>query len=537
MKLTFNGAAHEVTGSCHCLEACNKKIVVDCGMEQGRDIYVNEELPFPISQIDYVFLTHAHIDHSGMLPYLYKNGFRGSIFATKATTQLCRIMLKDSAHIQESEAEWKNRKNKRSDAELVVPVYTIEDAENVLTYFVPCEYEKKIDIAPGIQIRMRDVGHLLGSASIEVWLTEAGHKKKIVFSGDIGNTNQPLIKDPSYVDDADYVVMESTYGNRSHDQGISLLDCKSELKQILKETLAAGGNLVIPCFAVGRTQEILYFLRQLKVDHELPEFEHTEVFVDSPLAVEATNIFMTNTQECFDEEAMALVRQGINPIRFPGLRLSVSVEESRAINEDPRPKVILSASGMCDAGRIRHHLKHNLWRPECTILFAGYQAEGSLGCVLLGGAKNIRLFGEEICVKARIARMTGISGHADREGLVRWVSHIAPKPTHVFVVHGEDTVTDSFASLLTTTYGINATAPYTGESWDLLSDQKIREGTREYVKKDYQPREGRMSDVYRKLFDAAQQLLAIVKKYREGANKDIRRFTEDIEKLCRRWDK
>ena len=481
MKLTFNGAAHEVTGSCHCLEACNKKIIVDCGMEQGRDIYVNEELPFPISQIDYVFLTHAHIDHSGMLPYLYKNGFRGSIFATKATTQLCRIMLKDSAHIQESEAEWKNRKNKRSDAEPVVPVYTIEDAENVLTYFVPCEYEKKIDIAPGIQIRMRDVGHLLGSASIEVWLTEAGRTKKIVFSGDIGNTNQPLIKDPSYVDDADYVVMESTYGNRSHDQGISLLDCKSELKQILKETLAAGGNLVIPCFAVGRTQEILYFLRQLKVDHELPEFEHTEVFVDSPLAVEATNIFMTNTQECFDEEAMALVRQGINPIRFPGLR--------------------------------------------------------SLGCVLLGGAKNIRLFGEEICVKARIARMTGISGHADREGLVRWVSHIAPKPTHVFVVHGEDTVTDSFASLLTNTYGINATAPYTGESWDLLSDQKIREGTREYVKKDYQPREGRMSDVYRKLFDAAQQLLAIVKKYREGANKDIRRFTEDIEKLCRRWDK
>ena len=302
MKLTFNGAAHEVTGSCHCLEACNKKIIVDCGMEQGRDIYVNEELPFPISQIDYVFLTHAHIDHSGMLPYLYKNGFRGSIFATKATTQLCRIMLKDSAHIQESEAEWKNRKNKRSDAEPVVPVYTIEDAENVLTYFVPCEYEKKIDIAPGIQIRMRDVGHLLGSASIEVWLTEAGHTKKIVFSGDIGNTNQPLIKDPLYVDDADYVVMESTYGNRSHDQGISLLDCKSELKQILKETLAAGGNLVIPCFAVGRTQEILYFLRQLKVDHELPEFEHTEVFVDSPLAVEATNIFMTNTQECFDEE-------------------------------------------------------------------------------------------------------------------------------------------------------------------------------------------------------------------------------------------
>ncbi len=537
MKLTFNGAAHEVTGSCHCLEACNKKILIDCGMEQGKDIYVNEELPFPISQIDYVFLTHAHIDHSGMLPYLYKNGFRGSIFATKATTQLCRIMLKDSAHIQETEAEWKNRKNKRSNEEPVVPVYTIEDAENVLTYFVPCEYEEMIDIAPGIRIRMRDVGHLLGSASIEVWLSEGMETRKIVFSGDIGNTNQPLIKDPTDVDDADYVVMESTYGDRSHEQGIVLSDYQEELKTVLKETLVAGGNLVIPCFAVGRTQEILYFLRQLKTAHVLPEFEHAEVFVDSPLAVEATNIFMTNTQECFDEEAMALVHQGINPIRFPGLRLSVSAEESRAINDDPKPKVILSASGMCDAGRIRHHLKHNLWRPECTILFCGYQAEGSLGRVLLGGAKSVRLFGEDICVKARITRMKGISGHADREGLVRWVTHMNPKPTHVFVVHGEDTVTDSFASLLTNSYGIKATAPYTGEAWNLLSDQKIREGTKEYVKKDYQPREGKMSDVYRRLWEAAQRLLGIVKTYREGANKDIRRFTDDIEKLCRHWDK
>ena len=537
MKLTFNGAAHEVTGSCHCLEACNKKILIDCGMEQGKDIYVNEALPFPIPQIDYVFLTHAHIDHSGMLPYLYKNGFRGSIFATKATTQLCRIMLKDSAHIQETEAEWKNRKNKRSNEEPVVPVYTIEDAENVLTYFVPCDYETIMDIAPGIRIRMRDVGHLLGSASIEVWLTEGTETKKIVFSGDIGNINQPLIKDPIYVDDADYVVMESTYGDRSHEQGIVLADYQEELKTVLQQTLAAGGNLVIPCFAVGRTQEILYFLRQLKSAHVLPEFENTEVFVDSPLAIEATNIFMTNTQECFDEEAMALVHQGINPIRFPGLRLSVSAEESRAINDDPKPKVILSASGMCDAGRIRHHLKHNLWRPECTILFCGYQAEGSLGRALLGGAKSVRLFGEDICVNARIARMRGISGHADREGLVRWVTHINPKPTHVFVVHGEDTVTDTFASLLTNSYGIKATAPYSGEAWNLLTDQKVREGTKEYAKKNYQPKEGRMSDVYRRLWEAAQRLLAIVKTYREGANKDIRRFTDDIEKLCRHWDK
>mgnify|MGYP003072052479 CR=1 FL=1 len=466
---------------------------------------------------------------------MYAEGFRGTVFATNATKQLCGIMLRDSAHIQEFEAEWKNRKGRRAGKPEVVPTYTMEDAEGVLEHFAGCDYNKIIDVCPGIRIRFTDVGHLLGSSCIEIWISENGLQKKIVFSGDVGNTDQPLIKDPSTVEEADYVVIESTYGDRSHGQ--TRPDYVAELSRIIQETFDRGGNVVIPSFAVGRTQEMLYFIRQIKAENRIKGHDNFEVYVDSPLAIEATTIFNQNIYECFDEEAMALVKQGINPITFPGLKTSVSSEESKAINFDSRPKVILSASGMCEAGRIRHHLKHNLWRPECTILFAGYQAEGSLGCVLLGGAKNIRLFGEEICVKARIARMTGISGHADREGLVRWVSHIAPKPTHVFVVHGEDTVTDSFASLLTTTYGINATAPYTGESWDLLSDQKIREGTREYVKKDYQPREGRMSDVYRKLFDAAQQLLAIVKKYKEGANKDIRRFTEDIEKLCRRWDK
>lgn len=533
MKLTFNGAAHEVTGSCHCLEACGKKMLVDFGMEQGRDIYVNEELPFPMADIDFVFLTHAHIDHSGMLPYLYKNGFHGSIFATKATTQLCSILLRDSAHIQESEAEWKNRKNKRSDSEPIVPVYTIQDAEGVLTHFVSCEYETMIDVAPGIRIRMRDVGHLLGSASIEIWLTEEGETRKIVFSGDIGNTDQPLIKDPNYVEDADYVVMESTYGDRSH--GVRG-EYQVELEQVLRETLQKGGNLVIPCFAVGRTQEILYFLRSLKNSGRLPEFAQTEVFVDSPLAVEATNIFMVNTQECFDEEAMELVRQGINPIRFPGLRLSVSTDESRAINADPKPKVILSASGMCDAGRIRHHLKHNLWRPECTILFAGYQAEGSLGRALLDGIEEVKLFGETICVKARIARMSGISGHADREGLVRWVTHISPAPKHVFVVHGEDTVTDSFMALLQESYGLAGSAPYSGEAWDLLTGERICEGRKEYIKKDYQPEKRKAGDVYRLLVEAGQRLISIIKKYREGANKDIRKFTEEIEKLCSKWD-
>ncbi len=534
MKLTFIGAAHEVTGSCHCLEACGKIVLVDFGMEQGKDIYVNEDLPVNPSDVDYVLLTHAHIDHSGMLPLLYKRGFRGQIYATEATVQLCRILLKDSAHIQENEAEWKNRKNKRSNKELVEPIYTLADAEGVLSHFISCAYEEVIEIAQGLRIRMRDVGHLLGSASIEVWMTEGDITKKIVFSGDIGNTDQPLIKDPQYVTDADYVVMESTYGNRSHDVPG---EYHEELKAVLRDTLMRGGNLVIPSFAVGRTQEILYFLRQLKVNRELPGFEHVEVWVDSPLAIEATNIFMANVYDCFDEEAMELVRQGINPIVFPGLKLSVTSEQSRAINADPKPKVILSASGMCDAGRIRHHLKHNLWRPECTILFAGYQAEGSLGRTLLDGTPSVRLFGETISVQARIARMSGISGHADREGLIRWVRSIETPVEKVFVVHGEDIVTDHFAGILREEYGLDAVAPYTGTSYDLVTGRQVAAGRREYVKKDYQPvldRSG--SKVFRKLVDAGQKLIVIIKKYKEGANKDIRQFTEEIEALCKRWD-
>ena len=534
MKITFIGATHEVTGSCYYLEAAGKKFLVDCGMEQGPDYYENQEIPVKGSDLDFVLLTHAHMDHSGNLPAIYAKGFQGPVYATQATCHLCDIMLRDSAHIQMFEAEWRNRKGRRQGKPEFVPAYTMEDAMGVLKNFVPCPYEKTVTPAEGIRVRFVDAGHLLGSASIEVIINEDGKEKKIVFSGDIGNLNQPLIKDPVYLHDADYVVMESTYGDRSHGDRPDYVGLLSE---VIQRTFDRGGSVVIPSFAVGRTQEMLYFIRQIKEEGRVHGHDNFKVYVDSPLANEATTIFNEHIYDCFDEEALALVNKGINPLRFPGLKTSITSDDSKAINFDEDCKVIISASGMCDAGRIRHHLKHNLWRPECTILFAGYQAEGSLGCVLLGGAKNIRLFGEEICGKARIARMTGISSHADREGLVRWVSHIAPKPTHVFVVHGEDTVTDSFASLLTTTYGINATAPYTGESWDLLSDQKIREGTREYVKKDYQPREGRMSDVYRKLFDAAQQLLAIVKKYREGANKDIRRFTEDIEKLCRRWDK
>ena len=532
MNLQFLGAAHTVTGSCYLLEANDHKVLIDCGMFQGarnlRDLNYND-FRFVPSDIDCVLLTHAHVDHCGLIPKLCKQGFKGDIYATKATCDLVNIMLPDSAHIQESDAQITNRKGQRMGKTPIAPLYTIDDAMASLKQFVPIDYDQEINPVNGIRAIYKDAGHIMGSAIIEVYVTENGEETKIVFTGDLGQPDQPIIKDPTHIKEADYLVIESTYGDRKH----QIYDKETPLAEIINDTMDRGGNLIIPSFAVGRTQTMLYYLFKLWKANRIEDYS---VVVDSPLAVEATRIFAKNTKY-FDDEATEYIRKHGKLPQMPQLRLCESANESKALNTEEGSHIILSASGMADAGRVLHHLKHNLWRPECTILFAGYQAEGSLGCVLLGGAKNIRLFGEEICVKARIARMTGISGHADREGLVRWVSHIAPKPTHVFVVHGEDTVTDSFASLLTTTYGINATAPYTGESWDLLSDQKIREGTREYVKKDYQPREGRMSDVYRKLFDAAQQLLAIVKKYREGANKDIRRFTEDIEKLCRRWDK
>ena len=409
MKLYFIGADHEVTGSCHYVEACGKRFLVDCGMEQGKDVFENVEIPVPASQIDYVLLTHAHIDHSGLLPLLFKNGFRGEIISTFATSDLCSIMLRDSAHIQEFEAEWRNRKGRRAGKEEFVPLYTMDDALGAVELFHPCDYNQKIELTEGISIRFTDVGHLLGSASIEIWITEDGVSKKIVFSGDIGNTNQPLIKDPEYLSEADYVVMESTYGDRTHGERP---DYVTELANIIQETFDRGGNVVIPAFAVGRTQEMLYFIREIKERGLVTGHGCFKVFVDSPLAIEATNVFNKNFRACFDEDAMKLINAGINPIKFDGLNLAVSSDESRAINFDMEPKVIISASGMCDAGRIKHHLKHNLWRKECTVLFVGYQGAGTLGRALTEGANYVKLFGETIEVQAEIRKLSGISGHA-----------------------------------------------------------------------------------------------------------------------------
>ena len=532
MLLEFLGAAHEVTGSCHFVSFGEKHFLVDCGMEQGPDLYVNQEIPVNAAEIDYVFVTHAHIDHSGLLPLLYNHGFRGQVFATKATTELCSIMLKDSAHIQMFEAEWKNRKAKRAGREEVVPLYDMNDAMGVLTHFVPCDYHQMIQVCDGFKVRFVDAGHLLGSSSIEFWITEEEKEVKIVFSGDIGHGNKPLIKNPEYIKDADYVVMESTYGDKLHDVPP---DYAKELVEVLKDTFRRGGNVVIPAFSVGRTQEMLYFLRRIKTEQLLPEFKDFEVYIDSPLAVEATSIFNKNVSECFDEEALSLVEQGINPITFPGLRMSITSDESKMINFDEKPKVILSASGMCEAGRIRHHLKHNLWRKDSTILFVGFQVPGTLGHNLLNGVKKVKLFGEEVDVKATIKNMPGLSGHADKEHLCNWINAFTEKPKKVFVVHGDDAVADEFTNHLRTTYGYDAYAPYSGDAFDLLTGERIKEGSRALVEK--KTAKAASNSVFARLLVAGERLLSVIRKCEGMANKDLAKFADQINALSDKWER
>ena len=532
MKIQFIGATHEVTGSCTLLEVCGKKYLIDCGMEQGIDVFENVPIPVPANSVEAVFLTHAHIDHSGMLPKLYRDGFRGTIYATAATCDLCNIMLRDSAHIQETEAEWQNRKAQRAGDEQVNPLYTMADALGAISRFRPCDYSQPIQAAEGIVVRFSDVGHLLGSACIELWLTENGETKKIVFSGDVGNINQPLIKDPLPVEQADYLVIESTYGDRLHEKPG---DTVQDLVQVLQRTFDRGGNVIIPSFAVGRTQEMLYAIRQIKQENMVKGHSGFPVYVDSPLAVEATGIFLQCDQDCFDEETLALVQRGINPIWFDDICMAVTSDESKQINFDNRPKVILSASGMCEAGRIRHHLKHNLWGAENTVLFVGYQAEGSLGRKLQDGAKFVRLFGESISVKAEIAALHGTSGHADQAGLLRWVQGITDKPKMVFVNHGDDRACTVFQQLLAQR-GYVAEAPYSGTEYDLLTGQMTAYAGSRPIKHE-KPFRGspRAQAVYGDLLAAAEALLAFVKTCKGRTNKDNAKLASQIRNLIEKW--
>ena len=460
MKLSFFGADQCVTGSCHCLEANGKKILIDCGLQQGRDEVDNGSLPFHAGEIDYVLVTHAHIDHSGRIPMLIKQGFQGRILTTRLTAQLMDIMLQDSAHIQESDAEYQNRKNLRAGRPVVEPLYTVEDALRVKEFLTTCEYGEKVDLCEGVSVECIDAGHLLGSASMKLTVTEGGEMRTIVFSGDIGNVDQPIIRDPQFFHQADFVVMESTYGNRNHTEVWSYTD---ELAQIIDETLGKGGNVVIPSFAVGRTQELLYFIRHIKEKGLVHGHEGFQVYVDSPLAINATRVFLKNFRD-FDEESLKVFGKEGKVPNFAQVHLCETAAESRALNSSEGSAIIISASGMADAGRVLHHLKHNLWRPESTILFVGYQAEGCLGRRLIDGITRVRVLGEEIAVKAQIKSLDGFSAHADANQIMSWLGEIRdPKPAKIFIVHGESTGQEALKSRIQKELGIECYIPFRGD--------------------------------------------------------------------------
>jgi len=429
MKITFLGAAHQVTGSRTLVEWMEGRyFLVDSGMEQGENELEMRDLPVPASRIEYVFLTHAHIDHSGNLPLLYRQGFRGKVYATPETTNLCSIMLADSANIQENDAENQTKKNLRIGLPAAVPDYTTEDVQEVMKLFQPCAYGRMLTVDENLTVRFTDAGHLLGSSFIEFFLEEDGTARKLVCSGDVGNTNQPIICDPQPVKEADYLLIESTYGTRLHEKKKEPIPY---LVDVLTRTFRRGGSVIIPSFAVGRTQELLYFFREIKQHGLMREFADFPVYVDSPLANEATAIYLQCGTECLDESAREVMKAGENPIWFEGLNTLVTAQESKALNEDSTPKVIIASGGMCEGGRIRHHLKHNLWNENNTVLFAGYQAAGTLGRIIYDGAKAVKIFGETIEVHAEITLLDGISGHADRDGLLDWIGGFDKKPAMV----------------------------------------------------------------------------------------------------------
>ena len=468
MKIRFCGAARSVTGSCHMLTANGKNILVDCGMRQGADKKTElgeGRFPFNPAEIDAVLLTHAHIDHSGLIPLLVKQGFKGSIIATEATAELSGIMLPDSGHIQEQEAEYQTRKNLRAGKAPVDPLYTVQDAQNALKQFVPTSYGKNVPVVPGVTARFTDIGHLLGSSAIEIWAEEDGKTTKIVFSGDIGREERPIICDPEQVKGADYLVIEGTYGDRNHQE--STAEAKeAHLISVLKMGIARGGNIVIPSFAVGRTQELLYYIKRLLMKNAVPGLENVPVYIDSPLGINATKVYEKCAEGYYDEEARAMAKSG-SPFDFPNLRVAVTADESKLINAETGCNIIISSSGMCDAGRIRHHLKHNLYRADSTVIFTGYQAEGTLGRMLLDGAKKVRLFGEDVRVNATIERIEGFSGHAGRDELIEWIEGIGNKPVCTFFVHGESDVLDGFSSAVAS-LGYHVEVPELLEEFTLL---------------------------------------------------------------------
>ncbi len=537
MKITFLGATKIVTGSNFLVEAAGKKFLVDCGLYQGKAELEEQnyrDFDYNPAEIDFMLLTHAHIDHSGRIPKLYNDGFKGPIYAHKATCDLCQIMLPDSGHIQEMEAEWKNKKRLRKGQPIRGPLYTAEDALKCMEIFVPVKYDEIIQVSEDIYVRFNDAGHMLGSSTIEIWAKEDGKETKAVFSGDLGNNDIPLLSEPTMIDNCDYLVMESTYGSRLHVRN----DQKAELfLKIVSETIDNGGTVVIPSFAVGRTQEILYEINKIKENRNDEEFLReyrtlmkVPVYVDSPLAISATQVFKEN-MDLFEDEVKEEMERGNNPLEFPGLKFTQTAEESKALNESDEPAIIISASGMCDVGRIKHHLKHNIWNPKSTILFVGYQAPGTLGYEIVNGAKKVTIFGEEFAVNARIEYIEGYSGHADQEWLMNFVYSFYNKPKHIFLVHGEEESQEVLRNKILENTGIGVTIPEYGETYQL--DDELRIVNRIKIKKTLTLK-NEVLERLEKLKDELADMEVMVKEDMtddELRDEDIFRINEKIKDL------
>ena len=541
MKIIFLGAAHQVTGSRTLIEwKTGRYFLVDCGMEQGENEFQMAKTPISAGQIDYVFLTHAHIDHSGMLPLLVKEGFSGTVYATAETVNLCSIMLLDSAHIQETDAAYETKKNLRAGKGAVLPLYTAEDVQKTMKLFRPCKYREQIMVDDGLSVCFFDAGHLLGSSFIRFTFDENGISRSLVCSGDVGNTCQPIIRDPEPLTETDYLLIESTYGTRNHEK---TMDPIPFLTDVLRTSFSRGGSVIIPSFAIGRTQELLYFFREIKQKHLLPDFPDFPVYVDSPLANEATAVFLQSSSDCLDKETLDIMKEGYNPIWFDGLFTTVSSEESKALNANTLPKVIIASGGMCEGGRIRHHLKHNLWNKNNTVLFVGYQAVGTLGRIIYDGAKSVKIFGEEIEVGAEIKLLRGVSGHADQTGLLSWIKSCEKKPSCIFVNHGDDESCTGFAEILESELGLQASAPYSGSEYDLLNGSWIRlaepvESKKHIVKaaKSEKPARKKVSgnqQAYSDLVSALADLHVYTEKMKSASDNDIRKLAQKIRKLIR----
>jgi metallo-beta-lactamase family protein len=483
MNIKFLGAAMSVTGSCYIITTDKYKFLLDCGQFQGSKVLEKlnfGKFGFDPTEIDFMILSHAHIDHCGRIPLLTKRGFKGKIFCTDATGDLVEIMLKDSGYIHEKEAEWENKKALRAGKPLVEPLFTVDDATASLKYLSPVLYDQLIDINPDIKLKFRDAGHILGSSIVELWVQEGDKGSKVVFSGDLGMKNKPLLRDPAIIEEADYLIMESTYGNRLHE---SSKDSLERFIQIILKTIKRDGTVVIPSFAVGRTQELIYQLNMYYDKDE--EFKRVMkdimVYVDSPMATSATEVFRKNAQ-VFDDETRDYILKGDNPLDFKNLRFTRSSEESKQLNLIDEPKIIISASGMCDAGRIKHHLKHNLWNEKSSIIIVGYQAPGTLGRSIVEGAKNVSIFGDRIHINAEIYSLEGFSGHADKDGLLEWLSGFKKMPRKVFLVHGEEEAKKAFASTVKQALGYDCTVVEDVSEFNLEADAIISvEGVKDRV--------------------------------------------------------